>query len=78
MRVVVKLYGNLIKYLPEKRETAEIHVPDGTTAAALLARLAIPDDKVWMSAINDTVVDGSAVLHDGDILEVFEPVGGGF
>lgn len=77
MRIVVKFYDNLIKYLPEKRETAEIHVPDGTTIAALLSHLAVPDDKVWMSAINDTVVDGSTVLQDGDILEVFEPVGGG-
>ena len=77
MRVVVKLYGNLKKYLPEKRETADLQVPDGTTITALLARLAVPDDKVWMSAVNDTVVGGSTVLQDGDILEVFEPVGGG-
>ena len=77
MRVVVKLYGNLKKYLPEKRETADLQVSDGTTITALLAHLAVPDDKVWMSAINDTVVEGSTVLQDGDILEVFEPVGGG-
>ncbi len=77
MRVVVKLYGNLKKYLPEKRETADLQAPDGTTIAALLTHLAVPDDKVWMSAVNDTVMDGSTVLQDGDILEVFEPVGGG-
>ena len=77
MRVTVKLYGNLKKYLPEKKESAQMEIAEGTTIAALLAQLSIPDSEVWMSAINDTVVDAATLLHDGDLLEVFEPVGGG-
>lgn len=77
MQVTVKLYGNLKKYLPEKKEIAAMPVDDGTTIAALLARLGVPDGDVWMCAINDNVVYASTSLHDGDILEVFEPVGGG-
>lgn len=77
MRVTVKLYGNLRKHLPEKRENAQMEIAEGTTIAGLLARLSIPDSEVWMSAINDNVVDAATLLHDGDLLEVFEPVGGG-
>jgi sulfur carrier protein ThiS len=77
MRVNVKLYGNLKKYLPEKKETALLVVDPGTTIANLLARLGVHDNLIWMTAINDTVVGPSTVLRDGDILEVFEPVGGG-
>ncbi|MBI4788324.1 MAG: MoaD/ThiS family protein [Chloroflexi bacterium] len=77
MRVTVKLYGNLKKYLPAKKELAQMEIREGTTIAALLAQLNVPDGEVWMSAINDAVVDAATVLHDGDLLEVFEPVGGG-
>jgi thiamine biosynthesis protein ThiS len=77
MRVTVKLYGNLKRYLPEKKETAEMEIESGTTIRALLAQLGVPDSDVWMSAVNDQVVDDSTALRDGDVLEVFEPVGGG-
>jgi molybdopterin synthase sulfur carrier subunit len=77
MRITVKLYGNLKKYMPDRVETAPVDVEPGTTILNLLARLGVPDSEVWMSAINDTVVDPSTVLHEDDLLEVFEPVGGG-
>ncbi len=77
MFVTVKLYGNLKKYLPEKKEIAQMPVADGTTIAALLVRLGVPDGEVWMCALNDNVVYATNALHDGDVLEVFEPVGGG-
>jgi sulfur carrier protein ThiS len=77
MHVTVKLYGNLKKYLPEKREVAQIDLPPATTIAALLAQLGVPDSQVWMSAVDDTVVDTDTILHEGAVLEVFEPVGGG-
>ncbi len=77
MHVTVKLYGNLIKYMPEKRESADMELPPGTTVRALLARLGVPDSDVWMSAVDDQVVPDTTELHDGNVLEVFEPVGGG-
>ncbi len=77
MRATVKLYGNLKRYLPEKAETAEMEIEFGTTIRALLTRLGVPDSDVWMCAVNDQVVDDSTALRDGDVLEVFEPVGGG-
>ncbi len=77
MRVTVKLYGNLKKYMPDHREVAQLDVEEGTTIAALLTRLGVPDHEIWISAIDDTVVSEAAELHDGNRLEVFEPVGGG-
>ena len=77
MHITAKLYGNLRRYLPTKKETAELDVESGTTIAALLERLEVPDSEVWMCAVNDTVLPPTTVLNEGDLLEVFEPVGGG-
>ncbi len=77
MRITLKLYGNLKQYAPGKAESAQVEIGDGTTIRGLLERLGVPDKRVWMSAINDKVFDDSSELHDGDVLEVFEPVGGG-
>lgn len=77
MHITMNFYGNLKKYLPQKEETAQMEVNAGTTIRALLAHLGVPDSEVWMSAINDQVVAETTALCDGDMLEVFEPVGGG-
>lgn len=77
MQIALKLYGNLKLYAPDKRENALVEIKSGTTIRSLLLRLGVPDTQVWMSAINDQVVDDSSELYDGDVLEVFEPVGGG-
>ncbi len=77
MQITIKLYGNLKKYSPQKKEMAQIEIESGTTVRALLARLGVPDSNVWMCAVNDQVVADSTALREGDVLEVFEPVGGG-
>ena len=77
MRITIKLYGNLRKHLPQKKQDAQLEIESGTTIRELLARFGVPDSNVWMTAINDHVVDDSTALRDGDLLEVFEPVGGG-
>ncbi len=77
MQVTIKLYGNLKRYMPGKQEIGQMELSPGTTVRALLARLGVPDNDIWMSAVNDTVVPDASELHDGDVLEVFEPVGGG-
>ncbi len=77
MRVTVHLYGNLKRFAPAERARAEIELPDGSSLRDLFMRLEIPDASVWMAAVNDTVVQDSTALHEGDVVEVFEPVGGG-
>lgn len=77
MRITLKLYGDLKKYAPNQKEDARIEIENGLSIRALLSRLGVPDAQVWMCAINDTVVDDIAQLNEGNVLEVFEPVGGG-
>jgi len=77
MHITLKLYGNLKKYAPNQKENAQIEIENGLSIRALLSRLGVPDADVWICAINDAVVDEIAQLNEGDVLEVFEPVGGG-
>ncbi len=77
MRVTLKLYGNLRRYAEAKRETSEVNVAEGTTVRALLELRGVPEGGWWMAAVNDQVVEAETTLHEGDLVEVFDPVGGG-
>lgn len=77
MRITLKLYGNLGNFSPQKQDSASIEIAEGATIASILAQLGVPDNRVWMSVVNDNVVESATGLRDGDVLEVFEPVGGG-
>lgn len=77
MSVTVKLYGNLKRFAPNKRESARVELLEQMSVRALLDSLGVPENSWWMAAVNDQVVDDTTILHDGDDVEVFEPVGGG-
>ncbi|MGB8648546.1 MAG: MoaD/ThiS family protein [Anaerolineae bacterium] len=77
MQITLRLYGNLRKYAADKRDRTVIEITEGMTIQALLLALGVPDNGWWMAALNDTVVEPETTLHDGDLLEVFDPVGGG-
>ncbi|MBI5653152.1 MAG: MoaD/ThiS family protein [Chloroflexi bacterium] len=77
MPITLKLYGNLKRFAPTKTEIASLDIEPGIAIRALLAQLGVPDENVWMCAVNDSVVNDATILREGDVLEVFEPVGGG-
>ncbi len=77
MRITVKLYGNLRRYAEGRRETSNLTVQDGITVEQLLSSLGIPENGWWMAAVNDVVVQPKDVLNENDVVEVFDPVGGG-
>ena len=77
MRVTCKLYGNLRRYSPVGQESNVVELPAGATINSLLESLGVPDASYWMAAVNDRVVQPDAVLDEGDLVEFFEPVGGG-
>ncbi len=77
MQIILKLYGNLKKYSPDRKERATFELNGDATVADLLSQLHVPNENVWMTVVNDRLVPESTLLHDGDVLEVFEPVGGG-
>ncbi len=76
MQVTVTVFGELRRYLADS-DTIQVEVPEEATVADVLAHLGVPADQVWMSAVNDLVVEADHPLTDGDRLEVFHPVGGG-
>ncbi len=77
MQITLRLYGNLRRYAPDKQDRTSIEIGEGTTIASLLQSLGVPDNGWWMAAVNDQVIGADTVLHAQDLLEVFDPVGGG-
>lgn len=77
MRITLKLYGNLKHFAPNAKENTAMEIENGLSISALLSQLQVPDGEVWLCAINGTVVNDATLLDEGNILEVFEPVGGG-
>jgi len=77
MRVTVRLFGDLRKYLPKGQELLHIELPDGATSGTLLQHVGIHPGEVWLVRANRQVIPEDQSLHDGDEVEIFEPVGGG-
>ena len=77
IKVGLKLYGNLRRYADGRREHTEHEIPQGATVHDLLTLLDIPEQAWWMIAVNDGVTTAQHVLKENDLVEVFEPVGGG-
>ena len=49
----------------------------GTDVRDLLLRLAIPESEAKIIFVNGIGVEKDALLHDGDRVGIFPPVGGG-
>lgn len=77
MRLTIRLFGDLRRYLPRGQEWIDLDLPEGSTSTAVLDTLGIHPGEVWLVRANKQIISEEAALHDGDDLEVFEPVGGG-
>jgi sulfur carrier protein ThiS len=76
VRVEVILYGELRRYAAGER--VKLDLPDGATLDGVFERLGLSaGEPWWISAVNDTVVEPDHQLADGDLVELFHPVGGG-
>lgn len=74
--VEVRVYGSHRRLLPGG-DTAVVPFVAGETAKALLQRLNIPDEEVWLLVVNEVLVDEDYVLSPGDKVGVMSPVVGG-
>lgn len=74
--VEVRVYGSLRRLLPGG-DFAVVPYVAGETLKALLERLDIPNEEVWLLVVNEVLVDESFVLSPGDRVGVMSPVGGG-
>jgi sulfur carrier protein ThiS len=74
--VLVRMHGNLRRFLPGGEACARLTLPPGTTVQDFVASIGAQHD-VWMVAINGTVAPFGTEIGDGDELDCFEPLEGG-
>lgn len=74
--VEIKLFASLKKYLPAD-SASHYSVEPGTPLSALLDKLCIPKDQVKLIFIDGVKGDANVLLHGGERVGVFPPIGGG-
>ena len=80
MRVTVNLHASLIRYLPSGStgRAAVLDVPDGATIADIISQLGIPAGRTKMMVSGDAHLEPTTVLRDGQELNLFPPLAGGY
>ena len=76
MTITLHMHGNLRRFMPEGADRRAMDVPAGATVESVLRALGAEKD-IWLVAINNDTVERDAVLHEGDVLDCFEPVAAG-
>ena len=71
----LKLFATLASHLPAN--ATELAIEDGSTVGQLIDRLGIPLPEAKLIFVNGVRKDLDAVLHSGDRVGIFPPVGGG-
>ena len=83
MRITVKLFASLARYLPAGADGNEtqMDVEDAFTLGALLLRLRVPGERCHLVLVNGAYVAprdrSGAILHAGDEIAVWPQVAGG-
>ena len=79
MRVEVRLFATLARYLPEgaARDSAILDLPAGATVDAAMRSLGIPGDLECLRVVNGHDAEPGHGLRDGDVLTVCPPLVGG-
>ena len=79
MKVELKLYASLRKYLPEHvaGNNSRVEVQEGKTVGQLIHELNIPEDAPKILFVNGIHVNRDYVFKDGDRLALFPPIAGG-
>ena len=75
MHITVKCFATLQEHTPTDADDYEISA--GQTVADVLEQLGLTDADVHLIFINGRKGEPSSVLHAGDRLGLFPPVGGG-
>lgn len=77
MKVKIRTYGLLRKYVPEELNPYEMEIKEGTTVEGLLETLKIPKEYVPIVTVGEKKVDLSYTIRDGDELVLLPIMGGG-
>ncbi len=74
MLVTVKAFATLTKYQPEG---GCLELAEGSTVADVLRIIELAPEEVTIIFVNSVHSELDKVLHDGDKVGLFPPVGGG-
>jgi molybdopterin synthase sulfur carrier subunit len=79
MRVTVRIYATLCRYVPGvfAGTPIEIELPNGATVADLIERVEIPAREVKIAFVNGRTQSLDWLLKSGDEAGIFPPIGGG-
>lgn len=79
MRVEVRLFATLTRYLPKDAEAGSTHldVAEGSSVGDVADALGIPADLSRIILVNDQEADEGRPLVEGDVVTLFPPLAGG-
>ena len=79
MKVKIKLYGTLRRYVPDYRheDGIEVEIPDGARVRDLLAHLEISKSQGGIVAVGGRIMKADDKLADGASVNVLQAVFGG-
>lgn len=77
VKVIVKAFGNLYRYLPRNGPSGQVDIPAGSHVKDLVAKLAIPTEEFMFASVNGMRASLDDLLNDQDEVQLFGPVGGG-
>ena len=79
MRVEVRLFATLARYLPKPSQggSTDLDVAEGSVVADVAVALGIPVDLPRIVVVNGEDADEGRRLHAGDVVTLFPPLAGG-
>ncbi len=79
MKIEINLFATLARYKPADlgQNPWALICDEGATIQALFEQIGLPLQEVKLIFLNGVHAQADNVLHDGDRLGVFPPVGGG-
>ena len=79
MRIEVRLFATLARFLPKGAETGSTYldVAEGSSVGDVAEALAIPTDLSRIILVNDQDADENRGLVEGDVVTLFPPLAGG-
>ncbi|MGQ9618688.1 MAG: MoaD/ThiS family protein [Candidatus Aminicenantia bacterium] len=77
MKIKIKTYGLLRKYIPGEKNPYEMEIEEGATVSDLLKILKIPEEYIPIVTLSDKKVALSYTIKNGDELTFLPIMGGG-
>jgi len=79
VRVEVRLFATLERYLPDSAEGdgTSLELPEDATVAQVARRLGVPEDLPFLTVVNGREAHLDARLCAGDVVVMFPPLAGG-